>query len=195
MFDLNQASEGSKSSNYQTPGIFDNVKVTDVVIEKSPVKGSSYLKLVTEGEDGAVGSSTKMYLSTTPSQGKTISAWAVTARNIIDLFKATHNVDEEGAKQVIDLTKVTSEEQLRDKLSAALVGRPFRAMFRGEKTSKGNTYAILGKAESMRVPKTESKLRFNPETDIKPYVGSVNNNSYTPSSVENDDPFATTSAV
>lgn len=169
MFDLNQASEGSVQVNYQKTGIFDNVTVSEVVLEKTAANNVPYMRLVTKGADGAIGSSSRMFLSTEVREGKKTSAWSITARNIVDLIKATHNVDDDTAKGMI--TNINSQEALVQKVSALLVGKPFRAKFKGVTSSKGLIYAELGQAESMRT--TPTNMKFNVERDIKPYEGTV----------------------
>lgn len=166
MFNLNEATD-KKTATYQQPGISDNVVVTEVLLEKSNVKQSPYLRLVTKGENGEQGTSGRMYLSTNVADGKRISAWAITARNLVDLIMATHNVDEATAKTYIN--DVASEQALVNKISALLVGKPFRAKFKGEEGQKGGIFATLAQVESMGV--TSTKMRFNADKDIKKYTG------------------------
>src|SRR5574343_772041 len=151
-FDLNAASE-SKQTNYQSVGIHENVKITSVELKKS-MSGKPFLELKTEGAKGEVGKSSSMWL--------TEAAWPVTARSLVDLLKATHNITEEEAKPMI---AVANEETLATKVSALLVGRLFRAKFKGEQTPKGVVIALLAGAESMRIPAAESKLYFNESKD------------------------------
>lgn len=169
MFDLNQASEGNVSLNYQTTGVHDNIMVSEVVLEKTSANQVDYMRLVTKGSAGEVGTSPKMFLGTEIKEGKKTSGWGVTARNLVDLIKATHNVDEETAKSMIK--GIASKEELAAKVSALLVGKPFRAKFKGVTTSKGTIIAELGQAESMRI--TPTKMVFNALRDIKPYSGPV----------------------
>jgi len=169
MFDINQASEGSVQINYQKVGIFDNVKISEVVLEETSKAAVPYMRLKTIGADGALGTSPKMFLSTDVKQGKKTSGWGVTARNIIDLIKATHNVEEDAAKAMI--AQIPDANALITKISAILVGKPFRAKFKGRVTEKGTTIAELGQVESMRVETT--KMSFNVLRDITPYSGPV----------------------
>ncbi len=171
-FNLSEAGEKQQGTQYQKVGVYPDVKVTEVVLEKSTVKQVPYLKLITSGANGEVGQSNKMFLSTTVGEGKKTSAWAITARNLVDLIMATHNVDEDTAKGMI---VVENENQLLAKVSALLVGRPFRAKFKGEEGSKGNgtIFATLAQVESMKVPSAESRLSFDPTRDIKKYEGPI----------------------
>lgn len=168
-FNLKDAGEKS-SISYQRTGIFENVQVTSVLLEKSSQKQVPYIKLVTKGPDGEVGQSNKMFLSTTVGEGKKTSAWAITARNLVDLIVATHNCSEDEAKAMI---AVESETQLVNKVSALLIGKPFRAKFKGEEGNKGNgvIFASLAQVESMKVPASETALRYSDMKDIKRYEG------------------------
>lgn len=167
MFDLNAASE-KLVSNYQEPGIFENVKISDIKIGETNLNKVTYMELHTVGEKGALGKSNKMFLSTDVKPGKKMSAWSITARNIVDLITVTNNISEEEAKGSIK--GIDNKEQLVAKLSAILVGKPFRAKFKGEVSEKGLTFATLDSVESMSIAKDQSKLRFNPDRDIKKAV-------------------------
>lgn len=169
MFDLNQASEGSTSINYQTPGIFDNVKISEFVLEETSANKVPYIRYKTIGANNELGSSPKMFLSTDVKEGKKTSGWGVTARNIVELIKATHNVDDDAAKAL--MPAVSSKEELAQRLSALLVNKSFRAKFKGRTTEKGNIIAEVAQVESMRVSPT--KMFFNPNRDIEPFTGTT----------------------
>jgi hypothetical protein len=161
---------------YQKPGIYENVRISEVVFGKSTQKGTPYIRLKTIGQNGEEGNSSFMYLSTVKSPGKTAPAWNVTARNIQELLMATHNMskaDAEGIDLVPDDEKDVEKQYkaLVDKVSSLLVGRPFRAKFKGEQTKEnGIIYATLDRVESMNVPAQVTSLKFNAEYDIKMYV-------------------------
>lgn len=185
MFDLNNATEKSTGPIYQRPGISDNVKVSKVSTDKTLTNKVPYLQLDTIGENGEVGKSTRMFLSTEKKEGKKTSAWAVTARNLVDLISVTHNVSEDEAKAMI---KVESIEALVLKLSAILVGRPFRAKFKGTQTAKGAIIAELAGVESMNVSREETRLRFDEVRDIEKYQGPAPTSAPV-AGVESDLPF------
>jgi len=171
-YSLKSKEEKSSSSasakpriDWQTPGIYDNIRVTEVKYGKSSIKGSPYVQLMTIGENNEVGNSSKMYLNTVPSEGKTRSAWDVTAGNIVDLIVATHNISRTQAEN-IDLP--SNDEELVHKLSTLLCDRPFRGKFKGEQTKEGGlVYASLDRVESMNIPKETTRLRFDSKYDIK----------------------------
>lgn len=169
MFDLNQASEGRVSINYQTPGIFDNVVISEFVLEETSANKVPYIRYKTLGNGGEVGSSPKMFLSTDVKEGKKTSGWGVTARNIMELIKVTHNVDDAAAKTM--MPAVSSKEELSQRLSALLINKPFRTKFKGRTTEKGNIIAEVAQVESMRVSPT--KMFFNPNRDIEPFSGTT----------------------
>jgi hypothetical protein len=162
-FDLSAASEKKVSNNvqYQKAGIYDNVKISSVELKQSQT-GKDFLFLNTLGANGEVGKSSSLWL--------TDAAWPVTARTLVDLLKATHNVTEDEAKVMI---AVGSPQELLSKTSTLLVGKVFRAKFKGEESSRGTVIAVLGGSESMQVATADTKLWFNPDKDIKKYEGTA----------------------
>lgn len=172
--------EPSKSANekprieWQTPGIWDNVRISEIKQGKSSIKGSPYIQLMTIGANNEVGTSSKMYLNMIPSEGKTRSAWDVTCDNIVELLMATHNISRSEAEAMDDLVPDNEpnvdkqREILVLKLSTLLVDRPFRAKFKGEQTKEnGIVYATLDRVETMNIPRVTTRLRFDPSKDIK----------------------------
>jgi len=168
-FDLKDAAPESKQSQYQRPGIYDNIKVTEVTLGAAST-GSKYIQFATVGADGSVGKSPQMYLNGAgePATEKP-TAWSITARNLKSYLSATHNVTLEEAAGMI--SGVASAEQLQTKVSALLVGKPFRGKFSGVQTSKGAIIAELSGSESMRVPSEETKLKYDAVRDTKLYKG------------------------
>jgi len=61
-FDLKDAAPESKQSQYQRPGIYDNIKVTEVTLGAAST-GSKYIQFARIGEDVSVGKSTQMFLT------------------------------------------------------------------------------------------------------------------------------------
>jgi len=175
MFNLKQeeSQNTSKYPEYQKPGVHDNIVVTAVVLGKSQIKQTPYILLETKGQNGEVGKSNKMYLSTTPSEGKTMAAWNMTSKNILDLIVATHNIsrDEAESIELVPNNIESIEEQyqmLSNKVSELLVGKPFRGKFKGVQTKEnGPVYSTLDKVESMNVPRSATGLRFNESLDIE----------------------------
>lgn len=162
-FNLGAANEKYQGSTktYQKVGIYDDVAITSITSAINS-NGNKYIQMETVGANGEVGRTAQMYL--------TEKAWPVTARNLVDLIAATNNVSEEEAKANASFSTV---EQLTAKLSALLVGKKFRAKFKGEQTSKGAIIAQLGGSESMKVPMSDTKLYFNETRDIKMYQGTT----------------------
>ena len=181
MFNLNEASEKS-TPKYQEPGI-STVEFTEVLLGETNANKIPYIKLVTKNQEGGIGQSSQMFLSTDVKPGKKMAAWNVTARNIVDILVNAHNCDEATAKSMI---AVESKEQLVNKLSALLVGRKVRAKFKGETSQKGNVFAILAQTESLSITPDKSTLKFDPIRDIKPFAGVPNTSS---AAVEQDLPF------
>jgi len=172
MFNLSDAQEESTTGNndvYQKVGVYENLKISDVTSGESAIKKSPYIILHTIGENGEKGSTKEMYLSTTINEGKTASAWTITARNLVNIIKSITNKSEEDAKASINAGSISD---LVQKLSTLLVGRPFRGVFYGKEIAasgegkKNWIKAHLQYTESMKVAKSASKLKFD-ETNPK----------------------------
>ena len=172
MFNLNEASERTEKK-YQQPGI-SVVTFKEVLLENTKTNNVPFIRLVTEGENGEIGQSSQMFLSTDVKPGKKMAAWNVTARNIVDILVNAHNVDEATAKNMI---VVENANQRVTKLSALLVGRKVRAKFKGQTSSKGNVFAILSQTESLNVPSEQSRLKFDPSKDIEAFAGTPESNT------------------
>lgn len=179
-----QTSKTSNSNQYQKVGIYDNVRVSDVVLGKSSLNKIPYIELQTVGANGEKGKSSKMWLSTEVKPDKTMSGWDMTARNLRELIMATHNITDAEARKIElipnDLPDGTPDEVVHNliinKVAGLLVGRPFRAKFKGEEAKpregneKGLIFATMDLVESMNVPMTNTKLKFSESKDIKYYV-------------------------
>lgn len=166
MFNLNEASEKNQV-NYQQPGI-SVITFAEVLQDKTKTNGIPFIKLVTKSEDGSIGSSSQMFLSTDIKPGKKMAAWNVTARNLVDILQSANNWTEEEAKASIAVANI---DQLVTKLSALLVGKKVRAKFKGETSQKGNVFAILAQTESLQVDEAQSRLKFDADRDIKAFQG------------------------
>lgn len=172
-FNLNDASEKMEMKTgptYQRPGIAEGVRISKVTLEKTSTNQVDYLQLETIGLNGEVGKSNRMFLSTDVKEGKKMAAWAVTARNLTDILMVTHNVDEATAKSMIN---VGSKQELASKLSSLVIGRPFRAKFKGVETAKGAIIAELAGVESMNVSTENTRLRYNADRDVTKYQGTT----------------------
>lgn len=207
-YSLNDAPKSESTNNssstglYQKVGIYDNVRISDVVLGKSSLNHVPFIELQTIGAAGEKGKSARMWLSTTVKPGNKTSGWGMTARNIKDLIVATHNISEEEARSIdlipSDLPEGTPDDAIHqmlvNKVASLLVGRPFRAKFKGEesKPREGNTsgliFATMDLVESMNVPKAASKLRFSETRDIKYYV-SPEQQAATTAEAKDDLPF------
>lgn len=188
-FNLNDAPEPNVNTNinikqYQKPGIFDDVRVTEVVLGASSLNKVPYLEIRTVGANGEIGKSNRMWLSNTIGKNldgtpKKTSGWGVTQRNLLDLIMATHNISREEAKPKLDVSDENKEkayQKLVDTVSRLLVGKPFRGKFKGEQGkpredgSAGAIFATLDLVESMNVPKESSSLRFDVTRDVKAHI-------------------------
>jgi hypothetical protein len=172
MFNLKDAATEKPKSNYQQPGIHENETISAVNLGKAST-GSTYLQFETASADGLKGKSPQMFLNgagETPVDGK-VTAWSITARNLKKYLSSTNNVSLEEATDMIN--GVATVEQLQAKVAALLVGKKFRAKYKGVQTSKGFTIAELCDSESMRVPAEESSLKYDATKDFVPYKGTL----------------------
>lgn len=198
-FSLNvddSSNEMSNNVSYQKPGVYENVKVTEIISGKSNVKQTPYIRIKTVNQNSEVGQSAYMYLSSEKGEGKKTASWDITARNINDLICCTHNISKDEAKaiELAPSNEPNLEKQISmlvDKLSSLLVGRPFRAKFKGEQTKEGGViFSTLDRVESMNVPSVATGLKFNPDKDIKMFLSPDSVNSSIGTAVKNDDlPF------
>jgi hypothetical protein len=180
-FSLNDAEDNKVSkprdpnTSYNAPGIYDNVVITDIKVD-TPDGRNHYIVPLTKSPEG-LGRSRKMYLNTDVKEGKTTSAWKITARQIVEIIKAANNWDDTQAKNSLGNLNLAADgvninaEELAAKLSAVIVGKPFRAVFHGEQRTNAEgvtrVYTEMMYVESMNVPKAESKLKFDPTIHIK----------------------------
>lgn len=178
-FDNNNNSDKPKVS-YQNPGIYENVKIVEIVFGKSSIKQTPFIQLITSGTNGEIGKSSRMYLSSTASEGKEQTAWTVTASTLMRIIGATNNMTQDELKNIEFAPNVSDPEEaykiLIQKLSTYLIGKPFRAKFKGEQTKEnGLVYAVLNSTESMLIPKENSRLKYDAASDIKYFTGAVAN--------------------
>lgn len=180
-FSLNDAEDNKVSkprdpnTSYNAPGIYDNVVITDIKVD-TPDGRNHYIVPLTKSPEG-LGRSRKMYLNTDVKEGKTTSAWKITARQIVEIIKAANNWDDTQAKNSLGNLNLAADgvninaEELAAKLSAVIVGKPFRAVFHGEKRTNAEgitrVYTEMMYVENMNVPKAESKLKFDAAIHIK----------------------------
>ena len=180
-FSLNDAEDNKVSkprdpnTSYNAPGIYDNVVITDIKVDTTPGR-NHYIVPLTKSPEG-LGRSRKMYLNTDIKEGKTTSAWKITARQIVEIIKASNNWDDTQAKNSLGNLNLAADgvninaEELAAKLSAVIVGKPFRAVFHGEQRTNAEgvtrVYTEMMYVESMNVPKAESKLKFDPTIHVK----------------------------
>lgn len=170
-FNLSDAAEQNVNKvQWQKPGIYEKEVISKVNLGTAST-GSKYLQFETESASGEIGKSPQMNLKTEKKEGSTVSAWQVTARNLKNYIMNTHNVTEAEADGMIE--GIATEEALHAKVTALLVGKPFRAKYKGVETSKGFIIAELCGSESMKVSKEDSKLKYSVENDTVKYKGTI----------------------
>ena len=153
-------------SKYLTPGIH-LVKLTKAEEGLSPAKGTPYIRLYVEDKTGA-SQTFEMYLSTTLGK-KGLSAYNMTITKIFELGVAILG-GEEKTRTTLDSANTT---ELTSKINTNLTNKFFKLKLSGEEVlgAKGvfvKTKLGFGRvAENAGVPDAETKLRYNPDFDIK----------------------------
>jgi len=132
MFSANDVEVGS-FSKYQSAGVSEKVVITDVVINKNIEYGTTSLSLKTINENEQEGQSKKLSLKTEVSPGKTVAAWTVTARYLINVLMSVGNTEDQ-AKAILE---ANDEESLAKNLRKALIGKPFRGLFSSREYNPG----------------------------------------------------------
>lgn len=169
MFNLSDAKEEStlNEKKYQEVGVHDNIKISTVTTGESFTKKTPFISIVTEGPNGETCESGQMYLNTEVKEGSTTSAWAITARRLVNLIMSITGKTEEEAKKSIN---ASDPDDLAKKLSTLLVGKTFRGLFYGKeiqgKEGKNNWikayFAVSESNYAAETMKTNpSKLRFD----------------------------------
>jgi hypothetical protein len=135
MFSADDVTAGS-DSKYQTAGVSEKVTITEVVLIES--NGIQNIQLKTINEQLRDGQSKRLSLKTEVSPGKTMSAWKVTARYLINIIMSATGKTLAEAQEVLNASSVTD---LKSKLENTLIGKPFRGLF-SSREYQPNKFAI-----------------------------------------------------
>ena len=166
--------ETGSNYKYITPGI-EEVTITAVKADKNSL-GNPVIDITVANNNNAT-CNNRYSLSTTVKPGSTKSAWDITKNQLFELFIAAGNTEE---KVKSKLANIKSNEELAEAASALIVGKRVRMKFKGEERpgKDGKSNWILAKFAGSyfveNISASPSKLRFNPEKDIK-YLPKVEN--------------------
>ncbi len=125
--------EVGEVNKYQGKGIAEKCQVTEVVLNYNEQYNSYSLSLKTVNENGQEGKSKRMSLKTDISEGKKVSAWTVTAKSLIGILMSIGN----SRDQADNILEASDEKDLANRLSKALIGKTFRALFSSKEYEPG----------------------------------------------------------
>lgn len=118
---------------YQSSGVSEVVKITEVKLNENAQYNTTSIQLLTVNGDGQEGRSKKLSLNTTVSEGKTVSAWTVTAKYLLNILMSI-GMSEEQAKSTLE---AKDKNDLVNRLSKAMVGQAFRGLFSSREYEPG----------------------------------------------------------
>ena len=124
MFTAKDVTAGN-DSKYQTVGVSEKVKVTEVILNHNEQYNSYSLTIKTINENDQVGQSKRMSLNTEVREGNKVAAFTVTAKNLINILMSTGKTLEESQA----VLEAKDQQELAKKVSSALVGKEFRGLF------------------------------------------------------------------
>lgn len=168
---------GNGLTNYAQPGIHE-FQMISMELKATP-NGSQYMDCQVVNTIGEV-ASRQYYLTTNRNTPSGKSAFDISSESLKKLSVAT------GKTEAYDSATANSPEEFVHKMSAIFIGTKFRNKLKGKQIRKadGNTF-IKGEMsdafESISIPSTASRLKFNSTTDIKYIDG--NSTQMAPSTV------------
>lgn len=113
------------TSKYQQPGVSEKVMVTEVMLLKNEQWNTTSIQFRTVNENDQIGLSKRLSLKQEVSAGKSVSAWTVTAKNLLTMLMSI-GLTREQADKVLN---AKDEIELTKNLENALIGKPFRGLF------------------------------------------------------------------
>ena len=137
MFNANDVKVTGTGSKYQTAGVSEKVKITEVVHIHNETFDAHYLQLKTTNENEQAGLSKRLSLNTTVNPGKSVAAWVVSAKYLLGILMSI-GLSETDAKKVL---AADSREGLIKNLENSLIGKEFRGLFTSREYQPGK-YAI-----------------------------------------------------
>lgn len=171
MFTVEEVKIGG-GSKYQSAGISEKVTISEVKLIVNDTYKTKNIQFSTINGDEQAGLSKKLSLKTEVSEGKTVSAWTVSARYLLSLLMSVGKTEEE-ARAILTAPSV---EELVKRLTSNCVGVPFRGLFSSREYEPGKNAIELYATE----PIGGNRLSYDPNNK--------NHNSKLPAA---DNTFAT----
>lgn len=155
MFDASDV-EVSSGSKYQEAGVSEKVTITEVVLIEN--NGVNSIQLKTINELNKEGQSKRLSLKTEVTPGKSMSAWKVSARYLLNVIISATGCSVETAQEVL---KADSINDLVSKLTKTLVGKTVRGLFTSREYQTGKFAIELYITE----PVGGTRLVWDPKND------------------------------
>ena len=131
MFDTKDVSVNT-GSKYQERGVSEKVTIAEVVLVES--NGINSLQLKTINENSQEGQSKRLSLKTEVSPGKSVAAWTITAKYLLNVIKSATGVSDDEARLVLEAKSI---DELKSKLTNTLVGKSVRGLFSSREYQEG----------------------------------------------------------
>lgn len=141
MFNADKVEVKESTSKYQKAGVSEKVTITEVILNSN-----NTLTLKTINEDGQIGSSKRLSLNTVISEGKTMCAWDVSAKYLLNIIQATTGKKVVEAKKVLDAQSI---DELVSKLTNELIGKSGRGLFSQREYETGKFAIELYRMEQL----------------------------------------------
>ncbi len=131
MFDAENITVSS-GSKYQEAGVSERVTITEVVLLEN--MGVESIQLKTVNDKDQIGQSKRLSLKTEVSPGKSVAAWTVSAKYLLNVIKSATGLSDDDSRAVL---KAGSVKELVQKLTNALVGKVVRGLFSSREYQPG----------------------------------------------------------
>lgn len=167
-------------SKYQSAGISEKVTISEVKLLVNEQYNTKNIQFSTVNEHEQSGLSKKLSLNTVVSPGKSVSAWTVTAKYLLNLLMSTGKSEDE-ARGILN---AKDENELVKNLTQNLIGKPFRALFSSREYQPGKfaielyatepvggnrlVYDPANKNHNSKLPKADdsSEMSASPSSDL-----------------------------
>jgi len=182
MFTAKDVTVGN-GSKYQSVGVSEKVKVTEVILNHNEQWNSYSITLKTINENEQEGQSKRLSLNNELREGAKVTAWTITAKYLINILMSTGKTLEEAQATL----EAKDQESLRKNLESELVGKEFRGLFGQREYQPGKFFTELYTTE----PVGGTKLVWDPNNQyyVKRLPGAESNTAPQAEGKANDLPF------
>ena len=160
-------------SKYQSAGISEKVTIAEVKLIVNEQYKTKTIQLSTVNEYEQSGLSKRLSLNIVVNPGKSVSAWTVSAKYLLNLLMSTGKTEEDSRK----VLNASDENELVKNLSRELVGKSVRGLFSSREYQPGKfaielyatepvggnrlVYDPNNKNHNDKLPKADSSSEFD----------------------------------